>query len=79
MYATSLDLDMGYYHIKLNPDAQKYCTIITQWGCLSYLLMPMGVSSSADIFQEQMTKLMQGLELYIVTLMTSYLYLKLHS
>jgi hypothetical protein len=42
MYATSLDLNMGYYHIKLNPDAQKYCSIITQWGCLSYLRMPMG-------------------------------------
>jgi hypothetical protein len=51
MYATSLVLNMGYYHIKLNPDAQKYCTIITQWGCLSYLRMPMGVFSSADIFQ----------------------------
>jgi hypothetical protein len=37
MYATSLDLNMDYYHIKLNPDAQKHCTIITQWGCLSYL------------------------------------------
>jgi hypothetical protein len=62
MYATSLDLNMGYYHIKLNPDAQKYCTIITQWGCLSYLRMPMGVSSSADIFQERMSDLMRGLE-----------------
>jgi hypothetical protein len=61
LYATSLDLNMGYYHIKLNPDAQKYCTIITQWGCLSYLCLPMGVSSSADIFQEPMTELMQGL------------------
>jgi transposase InsO family protein len=61
MYATSLDLNMGYYHIKLNPDAQKYCTIITQWGCLSYLRLPMGVSSSADIFQERMTVLMRGL------------------
>ena len=62
MYATSLDLNMGYYHIKLNPDAQKYCTIITQWGCLSYLRMPMGVSSSADIFQERMSELMRGLD-----------------
>jgi hypothetical protein len=62
MYATSLDLNMGYYHIKLDPDAQQYCTIITQWGCLSYLRMPMGVSSSADIFQERMTELMRGLD-----------------
>jgi hypothetical protein len=50
MYATSLDLNVGYYHIKLNPDAPKNCTIITQRGCLSYLCLPMGISSSADIF-----------------------------
>jgi hypothetical protein len=63
MYATSLDLKMGYYHIKLNPDAQIYCTIITQWGgCLSYLRLPMGISSSADIFQERMTELMRCLD-----------------
>jgi hypothetical protein len=62
MHATPLDLNMGYYHIKLNPDAQKYCTIITQWGCLSYLRLPMGISSSADMFQERMTELMRGLE-----------------
>jgi hypothetical protein len=51
---------MGCYHIKLNPDAQKCCTIITQWGCLSYLRPPMGISSSADTFQERMTELMRG-------------------
>jgi hypothetical protein len=62
MYATYIDLNMGYYHIKLDPDAQNYCTIITQWGCLSYLRMPMGVSSSADIFQERMSELMRGLD-----------------
>jgi hypothetical protein len=62
MHATSLDLNMGHYHVKLNTDAQKHCTIVTQWGCLSYLRMPMGVSSSADVFQERMTELMGGLD-----------------
>jgi hypothetical protein len=27
-FATALDLNMGYYHIKLDTDAQKLCTII---------------------------------------------------
>ena len=27
-YATALDLNMGYYHIRLDPDAQKICTLI---------------------------------------------------
>jgi hypothetical protein len=62
MRATSLDLNMGCCHVKLNPDAQKNCTIVAQWGCLSCSRMPMGVSSSADVFQEQMTELMRGLD-----------------
>jgi hypothetical protein len=62
MHAASLDSNMGCCHIELNPDAQKHCTIVTQQGCLSHLRLPMGVSSSADIFQERMTELMRGLE-----------------
>ena len=31
-FATTLDLNMGYYHIKLDADAQKLCTIIFPWG-----------------------------------------------
>jgi hypothetical protein len=31
-YATSLDLNMRYYTIKLDSDAQKLCTIVTPFG-----------------------------------------------
>ena len=27
-YASSLDLNMGYYHIELTPNAHKLCTIV---------------------------------------------------
>ena len=30
-YATSLDLNMGYYHIKLSEDASNLRTIILSW------------------------------------------------
>eukprot|EP00804_Cyclotella_cryptica_P027321 CCRYP_019628-RA/>CCRYP_019628-RA protein AED:0.81 eAED:0.81 QI:0/0/0/0.5/0/0/2/0/195 len=30
-YATALDLNMGYYTIRLDPDASKICTIIFPW------------------------------------------------
>jgi hypothetical protein len=43
-YATSLDLNMGYYTIKLDSDAQKMCTIVTLFGKYQYLRLPMGVS-----------------------------------
>jgi hypothetical protein len=60
-YATSLDLNMGYYTIKLDSDAQKLCTIVTPFGKYKYLRPPMGVSCSPDIFQEKMSDLMQHL------------------
>ena len=31
-FATALDLNMGYYTIRLDPDASKICTIIFPWG-----------------------------------------------
>ncbi len=61
-YATALDLNMGHYTIRLDPDAQKICTIILPWGKYSYLRLPMGVACSPDIFQERMSGLMQQLE-----------------
>jgi hypothetical protein len=36
-YATSLDLNMGYYTIKLDSDAQKLFTIGTPFGKYQYL------------------------------------------
>ena len=36
-YATALDLNMGYYTIRLDPDSQKICTIILPWGKYSYI------------------------------------------
>ena len=61
-YATALDLNMGYYTIRLTPDASKICTIVLPWGKYSYLRLPMGMSGSADIFQSKMTALMENLE-----------------
>jgi hypothetical protein len=61
-YATSLDLNMGYYTIKLYPDAQKVCTIVTPFGKFQYLRLSMGISCSPYIFQEKMSDLMQDLD-----------------
>jgi hypothetical protein len=61
-YATSLDLNMGYYTIRLHPDSQKLCTIVTYFGKYQYLRIPMGISCSPYIFQEKMSDLMQHLD-----------------
>jgi hypothetical protein len=61
-YATAIYLNMGYYTIRLDPDAQKICTIVLPWGKYSYLRLPMGIAGAPDIFQEKMSDLMRTLE-----------------
>ena len=61
-YATALDLDMGYYILRLDPSAQRICNIILPWGKYSYLQLPIGVAGSTVIFQEKMSGLMETLD-----------------
>ena len=61
-WVTSFDLNMGYYHIKLDSDASQLCTVVLPWGKYEYLRLPMGLCNSPDIFQEKMGELMSGLE-----------------
>jgi RNase H-like domain found in reverse transcriptase/Reverse transcriptase (RNA-dependent DNA polymerase)/Retroviral aspartyl protease len=61
-YATSLDLNMGYYHIELSSNSKELCTIVLPWGKYEYQRLPMGLCNSPDIFQEKMSDLMTGLE-----------------
>jgi len=61
-FATSLDLNMGYYHIELSPHSKQLCTIVLPWGKYEYQRLPMGLCNSPDIFQEKMSTLMQDLE-----------------
>ncbi len=46
-YAAALDLNMGYYTIRLDSMASKMCTIILPWGKYSYKRLPMGFGGSA--------------------------------
>ena len=61
-WATSLDLNMGYYHIELDPTSKALCTIVLPFGKFEYQRIPMGLCNSPDIFQEKMSNLMQGLD-----------------
>ena len=53
---------MGYYHIELCPDSKKLCTIVLPWGKYEYQKLPMGLSNSPDIFQENMSNLFRDLD-----------------
>jgi hypothetical protein len=52
---------MGYYTIRLDPDASKICTNIFPWKKYSYVRLPMGIASSPDIFHGKMSELMESL------------------
>ncbi len=61
-YATALDLNMGYYTIRLDPDVFKICTIIFPWGKYSYKRLPIGIAGSPEILEGKMLELMKSLE-----------------
>ena len=60
-YVVTLDLIMGYYNISLTGGAKKVCTINAPFGNYEYNHIPMGVCIAPDIFQEQMSALMDDL------------------
>ena len=59
-YATSLDSNMGYYHIRLRKNTSNLCTIILPWGQYQYKCLTMGVANSPDIFQQKMNDIIHG-------------------
>ena len=61
-YTTSLDLNMGYYHIRLSEQGINLCNIIIPWGKYRYKRLPMRVSNPLDIFQEKTNKMFHGFE-----------------
>ena len=61
-YAMSLDLNMGYYHIRLRDQDSNLCTIILPWGKYRYKCLTMEVSNSPENFQDKMNKMFHGFE-----------------
>ena len=67
-YATALDLNMGYYTIRLSPTSQYMTTIVTEFGKLRYNRLPMGMCASGDILQSKVDELLgdiEGVKTYI--------------
>jgi len=60
-WATSLDLNMGYYHIRLDPASKQLCTVALPFGKHECQAIPVGLCNCPDIFQEKMSELMDGL------------------
>jgi hypothetical protein len=67
-FATGLNLNMGYDHIKLDTDAQKLCTIVFPRQTYNHTRLPMRIKIAIypDVFQNFMSKLTQDME-YVKT------------
>ena len=53
-----LDLNIGYYTIRLSLDSQYMTTIVTEFGKFNYNRLLMGMCHSGDIFQAEVDKLL---------------------
>jgi hypothetical protein len=54
MYATSLDLNMGYLHINLAQPARNILAVVMSFGFYERTNLPMGVMPATDVFQSRM-------------------------
>ena len=61
-YATSLDLNMGYFYIQINKNTIIICKIILSWVKYRYKHLPMVFINSSDIFKQRINDLFQGFE-----------------
>ena len=59
-YASTLYLNMGYYHIRISKQSSNICTIILLWENYRYNRLPMGVINSLEIFQEKLNEMFRG-------------------
>jgi hypothetical protein len=51
-YATTIDLNMGYYSMALSEESKKLCVICLPWGLYQYNVLPQGIKPASDIFQQ---------------------------
>jgi hypothetical protein len=56
-FATTIDLNMGYYSMPLDEEAKKLCVISLPWGLYRYEVLPQGIKPATDIFQQRMNAL----------------------
>lgn len=61
-YFTILDCRRGFWQIKVSKRTSKYLTMSTPWGRYSFKRLPFGLASAPEVFQDLMSKVLDGLE-----------------
>jgi len=65
-YATTIDLNMGYYSMPLSAEARKLCIISLPWGLYQYNVLPQGIKPATDIFQQRMGALFYDIPVVVI-------------
>ena len=68
MWATCIDLNMGYYAMRLDELSRKICVTCLPWGLYAYNMLPMGIKVATDVFQAAMGELFGDLDSVVVYL-----------
>ena len=61
-YVTALDLNMGYYTIRLYPASQEITTIVTEFGKLRYNCLSIRMCASIYIFQAKVDEILSDIK-----------------
>ena len=61
-YATTLDINMGYYTVSLSTDSQDMKKIATEFGKFKYKRLPMGMCALGEISQDRVDELLGDIE-----------------
>ena len=59
---TSLDAASGYWQMPLDEDSSKLTTFITPFGRYRFTRVPFGISIASEIYQREMSRILQGLD-----------------
>jgi hypothetical protein len=60
-YATTINLNMGYYSMPLSEQSKRLCIICLPWGLYQYNVLLQGFKPATDIFQQRMGELFYDL------------------
>ena len=59
IFASVIDLNMGYLSIPLTKETREILTIVTTFGFFECCVLPMGIKPATDIFQSRMVGVFQ--------------------
>lgn len=65
-YFTKLDLKSAYYHLELSPDSRDLTTFLTEGGMFRFTRLMFGVNCAPEIFQREMSRVLEPVENKIV-------------